>query len=58
MLNFQNLYTDRPLHNEHDDVICAKKFFLEKSYKQFLGKNKIRVAISFNIFNPFSNLIF
>ena len=44
------------LVNEHENVVCAKKSFIEKGYKSFLVKNKTREArISF-IFDFFSIL--
>ena len=30
--------TNRPLHNEHENVICAKKSFIEKKLKAFFGQ--------------------
>ena len=42
MLNFETSCTNRPLHNE--DVICAQKSFIEKNYKQFLGKNETKTS--------------
>ena len=41
MLNFETSCTNRPLHNEHENVICAKKSFIEKKYKQFWAKNRM-----------------
>ena len=41
-------YIDRPLHNEHENVICAKKSFIEKNgYKQFLVKNERGIVTIF-----------
>ena len=31
MLNFETSCIDKPLHDEHENVICAKKSFIEKS---------------------------
>ena len=44
MLNFETSCTNRPLHNKHENAICAKKAFIEKSYNQFLVKNETGVA--------------
>ena len=62
MLNF-SLYLDLLNHNEHENVICAKKSFVEKGYKQFLVENKTRAALgkkiisdrffNFNFFHVF-----
>ena len=30
MLNFETLCTNRPLHDEYENVICIKKSFIEK----------------------------
>ena len=49
---------NRPLHNEHENVICAKKSFIEKNYKQFLDKNEIGASRNFFIFNFFLNFDF
>ena len=53
MLKFEISCTNRPLHNEHENVICAKKPFIEKSYNQLFGKNETRVARNFFIFDLF-----
>ena len=37
MLNFETSCTNRPLHNEHENVICAKKSFIEKNLLTILG---------------------
>ena len=58
MLNFENSCINRPLHNEHKNVICVKKSFIEKDYKQFLGKKKTRATRIFFIFNLFLNFNF
>ena len=48
----------KPLHNEHENVISAKKSFIKKSYKQFLGRNKIGVARFFFNFQHFFEFLF
>ena len=51
MLYFEASCINRPLHNEHENVICAKKPFIEKDYKKKLVKNNIWVArIFFHVF--------
>ena len=30
MLNFETSYTNRIPHNEYENIICAKKSFIEK----------------------------
>ena len=57
-LNIETSYTNRPLHNEHENVIFAKKSFIEKSYKQVLSKIKIQAARIFYIFNHFLSFRF
>ena len=55
MLNFETSCTNTPLHNEHENVICTKKLFIEKSYKQLSGKNETRATRIFKIFNILLN---
>ena len=58
MLNFGNLLDYRPLHNEHENVICTNKLFREKVYKKFLVKNETRATRKKIFLTIFSILIF
>ena len=46
------------MRNHFANVICAKKSFMNKGYKQFLVKNEIKASISFLILDLFSNFKF
>ena len=51
--------TNRPLHNEHENVICAKKSFVgKKNISNFWAKNKTMAARIFLILTFFKFLIF
>ena len=38
MLKLKTSYTNRLVYNEHGNVSCAKKSFIEKYYEHFLFK--------------------
>ena len=58
MLNFETSYASIPLHNEHRNVICAKRSFTEKktSCRHILSKNNIWGTYKILILNIFFNL--
>ena len=59
MLNFfETSCINRPLHNEHENVIFAKKSFIEKDYKQFLVKIETKATRILFIFDIFFNFDF
>ena len=38
MMNFEISCTNRPFHNEYENIICAKKSFIEKWIKTIFGQ--------------------
>ena len=49
MLNFEASCTNRPLYNEHENVICAKeKIYEKKIINDFWSKMKLEQLEFFN----------